>query len=513
MKKLLITLVLISLSFTPIMANNFTTSMRPNPITIEPGQEFTVNINVTNMSGIVAIKNNFSYDSTKLQLVQSEFDYNGFDVKIGSRLVVNFKTPRNGSFTAAQIRFRPRAGFSVGQSTTISFTGVSGTNGTTDFSGTSSNTTVTMVPARSSNNFLSSLSVSNANLNFSKTTLNYVLDVENSVTSVNISGTAEDSAARVVGLGTYALNVYENFFDVVVTAENGSRRTYTLNIRRKDEQGNPVFVSSSTDIDNITLSACDINFSNLVDSYRCVVHNDINQTSISVSSKDTTLKIEAPKEANLFDGSNVIEVRVIAQNNDVRVITIEVIRSTDIFVVSQDQALTILENISIPYLGISIQDEEELSEQILTKAFNLDIRLLIVSGKQSILLTVLAPIDTPLRISFQDTSKVDLSVFNYPIGQIVGLSAPLPLDIRGTWWIEAELSDYELNVYDIANMENPLPYKVMTGLLVVDDLTRTLLITPANLSATVNPWIVNGGFSLIGLVLGLIISFIFKKRT
>jgi hypothetical protein len=130
-----------------------------------------VNVNVSNMNGIIAIQGNFSYDTTKLQLVENEFTYNGYEVKVGTGLVVLFGSAKSGNFTAAQLRFRPRPGFSVGQSTVITYSGVSGSNGTNDFTGTTSSTTITMIPAKSTNNFLSSLSASGVNLNFSRSTL------------------------------------------------------------------------------------------------------------------------------------------------------------------------------------------------------------------------------------------------------------------------------------------------------------------------------------------------------
>ena len=89
MKIILITLLVVWTSLTPVLANNFSTTLRPNPITIEPGQEFTVNVNVSNMNAMFTTEGNFSYDSTKLQLVQNEFVYNGHDVAVGTRLVVN----------------------------------------------------------------------------------------------------------------------------------------------------------------------------------------------------------------------------------------------------------------------------------------------------------------------------------------------------------------------------------------------------------------------------------------
>ena len=514
MKKILISILLIWMSLTPILANNFTTTLRPSPISIEPGQEFSVNVNVSNMNAMFTTEGNFSYDSTKLQLVESEFVYNGHDVAVGTRLVVNFKTAKSGSFTAAQLRFRARPGFSVGQSTDITYSSVSGSNGTTDFSGTSSKTTVTMIPAKSNNNFLSSLSVNVGNLNFSKSNLNYVVDVENSVNSITISGTVEDSKSRVTGLGAFPLNIYENEFNVTVTAENGSRRTYSITIRREDELGNPIFISSSTDIDGLTLSACDINFSNLKDNYKCTVRNDVNITSVNAFSSDSSLKIDAPTTIELNEGLNTIEVNVIAENNDVRVIVIEIERSTEVFTVSQDQAMITLEQISIPILGLQLQENELVSSELLTHAFSLNKKLLIHQNGQTILLTIQREIENPLEVEFQEQTLNGLSQFNYPIGQSVGLSSPLPEGIRGSWWIEPSLRSYDLKVYDINDPKTPLRLAVVDGILEVEDVTLSLFITPATLKLENEMnWPVIVVAALGGLTLGFIFSLLLKRKT
>jgi hypothetical protein len=513
MKKLFLILTLLLFNLNPIFANNFTTSLRPNPITIEPSEEFVVNVNVANMNGIVAIEGNFNYDSTKLQLVQSEFEYNGFDVAIGTRLVVDFKTPRSGSFTAAQVRFRPRAGFSVGQSTTITFTSVSGSNGTTDFNGTNSSTTVTMTPAKSSNNFLSSLSLSSGTLNFSKAVTSYVVDVENNVSNITISGTVEDPKSRVTGLGTFPLNIYENNFNVVVTAENGSRRTYSINVRRKDEQGNPIFVSGSTDINNIILSACTLEFSNSLDAYSCEVRNDVNQTSLEVLSSDTTQKLEYLNQITLLEGGNTIEVRVIAENNDVRTITIEITRLSDIFYVPVSEALTALSSISISTLGISLEEAERVPSSLLNEAYRLGKTLLINKDNALILITSTQELNQDVFIDFRTFTSDDLVRFNFALGQFVGLNTPLPQGIQGAWYINDDLRAYELNIFDINDPSTPLRLASIDGIIEVSDLTQALFITPASVSNTTSlPWLWIGAGGGAGLLLGFLLSLLIRRR-
>lgn len=76
---------------------------------------------------------------------------------------------------------------------------------------------------------------------FNSNTLNYDLIVDTSVTGVNVSASACDSSATVTGLGTFNLVSGANKINVVVTAQNGTTRTYVLNVIRQN--GGPVYSS------------------------------------------------------------------------------------------------------------------------------------------------------------------------------------------------------------------------------------------------------------------------------
>ena len=87
----------------------------------------------------------------------------------------------------------------------------------------------------SPNNVLESLVVSGYNLTptFSKFTEDYDLIVPNNVSSIGISATALDGGATISGTGTKTLSVGSNRIEVVVTASNGSKRTYTIVVVRE----------------------------------------------------------------------------------------------------------------------------------------------------------------------------------------------------------------------------------------------------------------------------------------
>ncbi len=87
---------------------------------------------------------------------------------------------------------------------------------------------------KSNNANLSSMSVSGATLSpaFSKNVTEYTATVENSVAAVTISAGKSNSKATVSGAGEVALQVGDNPFAITVTAEDGTKKTYNITIKR-----------------------------------------------------------------------------------------------------------------------------------------------------------------------------------------------------------------------------------------------------------------------------------------
>lgn len=69
---------------------------------------------------------------------------------------------------------------------------------------------------------------------FDKDTLEYSLEVENNITSVNIVASKAESNASVDGTGAVELSEGLNKISVVVTAQKGNRKTYVINVTRKE---------------------------------------------------------------------------------------------------------------------------------------------------------------------------------------------------------------------------------------------------------------------------------------
>lgn len=85
---------------------------------------------------------------------------------------------------------------------------------------------------KSSDNTLSSLSLDQGAISptFSKTTTSYTALVEAGTTKVNIKAAASDPKAKISGIGEREVKEGDNSFDIVVTAENGSSKTYTIKV-------------------------------------------------------------------------------------------------------------------------------------------------------------------------------------------------------------------------------------------------------------------------------------------
>jgi len=94
----------------------------------------------------------------------------------------------------------------------------------------------------SKNNNLSSLGVDGANLSpeFNKDTLEYTVELEPGTEKINVTASVEDGSASLSGTGEKEVTEGDNNIEVVVTAENGSTKTYKINAIVKEF--NPVKV-------------------------------------------------------------------------------------------------------------------------------------------------------------------------------------------------------------------------------------------------------------------------------
>ena len=179
------------------------------------------------------------------------------------------------------------------------------------------NTTYTINIYRpSSNSSLDSLSVEGTNIEFNSEKLNYDLIINSGKT--NIIATAASSTSKVEGTGEKKLEYGKNEFKIIVTAENGSKRTYILNITRYDT--------------NNTLKSIKINGEEVKinDNKEITFTTKLDKIKIEVNANSDRVKsITGTGEKNIVYGANEFEIIVTAGNGDIRTYKLVVNRLSD----------------------------------------------------------------------------------------------------------------------------------------------------------------------------------------
>lgn len=365
--KWLIFLVFLLIPF-KVRAANFNTSLGSNQV-INAGDQFTVTLSVSNAANLMGVVGTLGYDSSKLSFVSGS-GVNGYTVTVGTNVVADSTVGNSGSFGFATLTFRATGNFGIGQSTNITFSNITGSDGNSDVSGTSSSVTVTVAIPKSSNNNLSALTVNNSLVSgFNSSTRAYSLTVNNNISSISIGATAADSKSSISGIGSYALNVYNNTFYITVTAENGSKSVYTLNVIRKDSNGLSAPLSTNNLLGALGIEGYDIGFDPNKLDYSLSVENNISSVKITANAQDSKSKVEI--EGNINDlqiGDNNIKVIVTAENGDRKTYKIVIKRKEEGPTTTLGELIKVIDSTTAKQVNVDIKDENTIitSEMIST---------------------------------------------------------------------------------------------------------------------------------------------------
>ncbi len=188
--------------------------------------------------------------------------------------------------------------------------------------------TVTVTRAAASNdNTLKSLTVSTGTLSpsFSSSQLSYTVSVPYSVTSITISAGANHSAATVSGdIGkALSLSVGTKTFSITVKAQDGSTKTYTVTVTRQkctDNTLKSLSVSGYKFTEDFSPSKTDYITVNIPYITGTITINAVKNHDTATVEGTGTKTLSAA-------GGEVFEIKVTAQNGDVRIYRIKVVKS------------------------------------------------------------------------------------------------------------------------------------------------------------------------------------------
>ena len=224
MKKLIYIIIFV---FTCIFSMNIvkagTLSVSANT-SVKVGQAVSVKININGLAGRFRVT---SSDSSVLSGSAEDF--------WESSQTVTFQAKNTGKATITVTPIDVAdfdSGESYGASRSVTITVTEG--GTKE--------SIDINKTYSSNNNLKSLSISGYKLEptFDKDTVEYKVNLDSSVTSINVKATPEDSEASIKGDGEIAVSEGINTIKITVVAENGNEKVYK--IIAEVEDANPIKV-------------------------------------------------------------------------------------------------------------------------------------------------------------------------------------------------------------------------------------------------------------------------------
>lgn len=206
--------------------------------TVVQGNKVTVTVTLSSNTLIGSWQMDLNYDKNYLQLVSSSAEAGGtmmVDSSAGGTksksYTFSFKALKTGSTRV-----------SVGSYLAYAY------NDLSSMSLTSSSKTIRIMTQQeleatySKDNNLKSLSVEGYELDktFDKDTLEYNITPPTGTTTVKVLATASDKTASISGLGEIEVTEGSNTVPIVVTAQNGDQKTYTIIVNVEDQ--NPINV-------------------------------------------------------------------------------------------------------------------------------------------------------------------------------------------------------------------------------------------------------------------------------
>lgn len=222
--------LLVSLVFIPnVLADSGNISVVSNARVAVVGSTFTVTVTVNASDALGSWKFGLSYDSSYVAYQSGSpltvADYGNGSAK-SRQYTYTFKALKSGNARigiqdASMVLWKDAANFVPINAGAVTV---------------SVKTQAEIQASYSKDNNLKSLGVEGYEITpaFDKNTLEYSVSVPDTVEKINVQAARNDTRAHVTGTGEHDISEGANKIEIVVTAENGSIKTYTLNVEVRD---------------------------------------------------------------------------------------------------------------------------------------------------------------------------------------------------------------------------------------------------------------------------------------
>lgn len=190
---------------------------------------------------------------------------------------------------------------------------------------------------KSNNNYLSNITLSTGNINFNKEILEYNVIVLYEVKDLDITAVPEDSKSKVEISGNKELKVGTNKITILVTAEDGSKREYIINVDRKNEDEK---LSNNTNISKLIIDNYNINFNKDKLNYDLKIKYE-KKLNINVELEDSTSTYKIQGNNNL-NNKSIIKIIVTSADNSTKTYTINIKNNDTIIKIAFVLLITVL---------------------------------------------------------------------------------------------------------------------------------------------------------------------------
>ena len=209
---------------------------------------------------------------------------------------------------------------------------VSQTTSSTSTTSNNSETTNQETNKKSSNANLSNLGIRpNDFTGFKAATTSYNVIVPSDVQEIEVYAIAQDSKAKISGTGKKQLQEGQNTIAVVVTAEDGTKKTYTINVTKSGETEEPEKEEEvSKGLSELKIGDLGLTPEFKTDVYEYTIKYVGTETSLDINAiaTDKDYIVDIIGNENLQEGENIISILVSdAEENNVATYKIKVNKS------------------------------------------------------------------------------------------------------------------------------------------------------------------------------------------
>lgn len=177
---------------------------------------------------------------------------------------------------------------------------------------------------KSSNNYLKTIKLSNASINFDKNVYEYKINVLYNVLEMEVIAVPEDIKAKVEQIGNKSLVIGENIFTINVIAENGSVLSYKIIVNRLEEGRE---LSKNNYLSELLINNYPIDFNKDVLNYTIKIANE-DRLTISYTPEDEKSIVNIEGNNALKNGSKIL-IKVTSEDKTVKVYTINIEKEQD----------------------------------------------------------------------------------------------------------------------------------------------------------------------------------------